>query len=209
MSESRALLVVATSNKGKLAEYRELFAGLPVRILSVSDVLGREVDVVEDGDTYAENARKKAVAVAGATGLLTLADDSGLEVDLLGGGPGVRSARYAGDGATSSERVEKLLRELGNASIGNRAARFRCVICVVDPRFGREDVFYANGDCEGFIGISPRGTGGFGYDPVFFVAGFDRTMAELSSEEKGEVSHRGRAARAIRPDLERLAKLMI
>ncbi len=195
-----AKLLIATHNPGKLREYRALLAGLPFQLVT-PDALGLNLSVVESGDTYAENARLKAVAYAQASGLLALADDSGLEVDALGGAPGVRSARYAlGDDA---DRVAALLRALDATGVPRDkwTARFRCVILVAAPD-GR--TWTAQGTCEGRIVDTPRGSGGFGYDPVFFIPSHGCTMAELPAEEKNRISHRARAAQAVRPLLEAL-----
>jgi len=193
-------LLIATHNRGKLREYAALFAGLPFTLVTPDD-LGLDLSVVESGDTYADNARLKAVAYAQASGLLALADDSGLEVDALDGAPGVRSARYALGG--DADRVTALLRALAQAGApeGNRAARFRCVIVLASPD-GRSWV--TEGACDGHIINTPRGSGGFGYDPVFYLPSHGCTMAELPPEEKNRVSHRARAAQKMRSILERL-----
>jgi XTP/dITP diphosphohydrolase len=194
-------LLIATHNRGKLREYADLLAGLPLTLITPND-LGLDLAVVESGDTYADNARLKATAYAQASGLLALADDSGLEVDALDGAPGVRSARYAlGDDA---DRVTALLRALNQANIAqeDRAARFRCVIVLAAPD-GRS--WLTEGECAGRIIDTPQGSGGFGYDPIFFLPSHGRTMAELSAEEKNQISHRARAAQKLRPILEQLA----
>jgi XTP/dITP diphosphohydrolase len=200
-------LVVATANRGKLEELRALLAGLPLVVRPVSEVLREPPHVVEDGATFAENAVKKATAVARATMLLTLADDSGLEVDVLDGRPGVHSARFAHPRATDAENNAALLAALearGDPpeSEGFRA-RFRCVLALLDPftMGGRPQL--VEGACEGRIGMTPRGSGGFGYDPLFRVEGTGKTMAELSEDEKNRISHRARAFAALRPLLER------
>jgi XTP/dITP diphosphohydrolase len=194
-------LLIATHNHGKLKEYHELFADLPFELLTLDDV-GIPDDVEETGETFAENARIKAVEYATQSGLLTLADDSGLEVDALGGEPGVRSKRYAGDGASDSDRIVFLLDKLRTVPRGQRAARFRCVICIASPNGKLHE---ADGRCEGEIIFEPRGTNGFGYDPVFLFAERGLTMAELSSEEKNLISHRARAADGARKILSELA----
>jgi XTP/dITP diphosphohydrolase len=193
-------LLIATHNRGKLREYAALLASLPLTLLTPDD-LGLDLNVVESGDTYADNARLKAVAYAQASGLLALADDSGLEVDALDGAPGVRSARYAlGDDA---DRVTALLRALDAAGVPaeDRSARFRCVIVLAAPD-GR--TWQTAGTCEGRIIDAPRGSGGFGYDPIFYLPGHGRTMAELPPAEKNRISHRARAAQALRPLLAQL-----
>lgn len=200
----RHALVVATTNPGKLAELRALLVSLPVDVLSPDDVLTKKITVVEDGATFAENATKKAVALARATMMLTLADDSGLEVDALGGAPGVRSARYAHSRATDGENNAALISALSTLSDEGAVfrARFRCVLALVDPLVSVEP-HLVEGSCEGRILTAPRGSGGFGYDPLFLVEGRDKTMAELGDEEKNEVSHRGRAFQALRLVLEK------
>ncbi len=193
-------LVVATSNRGKLAEFGRLLALLPVALNRPCDLLSLVPEVVEDGETFEENAKKKAHAIADATGELTLADDSGLEVDLLGGAPGVRSARFARLGATDQENIAALLTAVAGFACDAIHARFRCVLCLVDPRApGAGAVAVTHGVCEGRIVHVPRGGGGFGYDPVFEVEGLGRTMAQLSPEEKNAVSHRAHAITAMRP----------
>ena len=183
-------LLIATHNHGKVREYRQLLYGLPHQLLSLDNV-GIVDDVPETGHTYAENALLKARAYAQQSGLLTLADDSGLEVDALNGAPGVRSARYAGDHANDAGRVQYLLRRLRDVPLAERTARFRCVIALVWPE-GREELM--EGTCEGIIVEEPRGSQGFGYDPIFLVASDSRTMAELSADEKNRISHRAHAA---------------
>ena len=205
-------LVVATQNRGKLDEIRHLFEGTGVQVLSVGDVTKREITVVEDGDTFEANAVKKAKAIAAATMMLTLADDSGLEVDALGGAPGVRSARFAGERATDAENNAALLAALdaleADPTTGARttdyAARFRCVLALVDPFVKEGEPFVVEGVCEGRITRTPRGSGGFGYDPLFLVEGTDKTMAELSEVEKNRISHRARAAEKLKLVLEKV-----
>ncbi|HEX3770708.1 MAG TPA: RdgB/HAM1 family non-canonical purine NTP pyrophosphatase, partial [Polyangiaceae bacterium] len=198
------VLVVATGNRGKLAELRALLAGDPVRVLGVAEALGEPPEVVEDGDTFAANATKKALIVAQATKALTLADDSGLEVDVLGGRPGVRSARFAGEHATDAENCAALVAALRGEEPDGRdgsegfRARFRCVLALLDPPGPARIV---EGACQGAIVLTPRGSSGFGYDPLFVVAGGTRTMAELGEAEKNRVSHRARAFAALRPVL--------
>jgi XTP/dITP diphosphohydrolase len=191
-------IVLATSNHGKLVELRALLADLPVQLRSAAEVLGEPPTIVEDGATFEENALLKARAIARATRMLALADDSGLEVDALGGRPGVRSARFAHERATDAENNAALLRELENIEENARTARFRCVLSLVSP-WQDSDVHVARGICEGSIARSPRGSGGFGYDPLFLVTGqAGKAMAELSEAEKNQISHRGRAVQALR-----------
>jgi XTP/dITP diphosphohydrolase len=193
-------LLIASHNVGKLREFTALLAGLPLTLVTPGD-LGLDLDVEESGATYADNARLKATAYAQASGLLTLADDSGLEVHALGGAPGVHSARYAfGDDV---DRVRALLRALSKAPVPeqDRSACFRCVIVLATP----SGVSWSSeGECAGHIIDTPRGSGGFGYDPVFYIPSYDRTMAELSPEEKNRISHRARAAQGMRPILAKL-----
>ena len=158
----------------------------------------------ETGATFLANARLKARAIAQATGEIALADDSGLEVDALGGDPGVLSARYAGEEASDADNNAKLLAELSGIHGPNRRARFRCVLALVAPD-GRE--LTADGRCEGFVLDAERGAGGFGYDPLFQPEGDTRALAEYSEDEKNSISHRGRAARKLREMLERLGRL--
>jgi XTP/dITP diphosphohydrolase len=191
-------IVLATANKDKVREMRHALAGLDVEILTRDDFPGIP-DVVEDGATIEDNAAKKARAVCGATGMPAVADDTGLEVDALGGEPGVFSSRFAGEGATYADNVRKLLRELERVPAGERTARFRCVIALVEPS-GAE--VFVEGICEGTIAEEPRGSSGFGYDPVFLVPSRGRTFAELTLEEKDTISHRGQAMARMRRVLE-------
>jgi XTP/dITP diphosphohydrolase len=172
-------------------EFRRLLSSIPYQLVTPSE-LGITISVIETGETLEENARLKATILATESGLLALADDSGLEVDALGGEPGQLSARYAGEGASDRERVSYLLAKLAGVPWEKRTARFRCVIAIADPN---GDVRFCTGECEGFITLKPRGTGGFGYDPLFYLPELKQTMAELPLELKNRVSHRGRAAR--------------
>jgi len=192
-------LLIATTNPGKQREYRVLLREAPAEIV-FPDELGIALEVEEDGATFHENAAKKAAALARASGLLSLADDSGLEVEALGGEPGVRSARYAGPGADDPKRRAFLLEKLRNIPAPRRA-RFVCVIAIIAPD---GEVAYAEGECRGEITFDERGTNGFGYDPVFRVEGRTETMAEISAEEKNRISHRACAVRAAIPILRRL-----
>ncbi len=203
---SRPKLLVATHNQGKVREYRALLADLPLDVTYL-DAEGITFEVDETGTTFAENAILKARAYAAATGLLTWADDSGLEVDALGGEPGVRSARYGAPAVAGDEgRYQLLLRRLAEAPETDRSARFRCVVALAWPD-GR--LATAEGVCEGRIAFAPRGQHGFGYDPVFLVAdtGYRQTMAELEPERKNAVSHRGRAAQAAKQILAQVLRL--
>jgi XTP/dITP diphosphohydrolase len=184
-------LLLATRNPGKARELAVLLQGVPFTITTPQEE-GIALEVEETGATFEENAALKARAFATASGLLTLADDSGLEVDALGGEPGPLSARYAGPDASDEERVRYLLGKLEDVKWSERGARFRSVIAVAEPA-GTLKLF--EGVCEGVIALKPRGAGGFGYDPLFYVPSLGRLMAELSLEEKNGVSHRGSAAR--------------
>jgi XTP/dITP diphosphohydrolase len=201
-------LVIATSNRGKLEEFRALLAGLPVRVHTIEEACGKAPAIVEDGDTFAANAIKKARAVAARSMMLTLADDSGLEVDALGGAPGTRSARYAHARATDAENNAHLLTALSalpDAVLTKPlTARFRCVLAIIDPYAPDPEPIVVEGRCEGTITRTPRGSGGFGYDPLFVVDGADKTMGELSEAEKNSLSHRARAFAELRPVLGRI-----
>jgi XTP/dITP diphosphohydrolase len=237
-------LVVASANAGKLEELRALLAGLPLEVHGWTELLPELPSVVEDGETFAENAVKKASAIAQATMMLSLADDSGLEVEVLGGRPGVKSARFAHARATDAENNAALLTALGalddasstpalasgpsSASAspasdpfsvpahstqrstalalgpGGLRARFRCVLALIDPFANGGEARTVEGVCEGHITRTPRGTGGFGYDPLFVVSGTGKTMAELDPATKNRVSHRALAFAALRPLLERV-----
>jgi len=191
-------LVFATRNRGKLVELRELLPGIEVRSLDDIDV----PDVIEDADTFAGNASKKAREVSQATGLPALADDSGLEVDALGGAPGVYSARYAGAGHDDAANNAKLLAALAGIPPDKRTARFHSVLALADVTgpLGA-NVITADGTCEGVILDAPRGTGGFGYDPLFFSPELGMTFAEAGVGPKSDLSHRARAMRAIKQRL--------
>ena len=191
-------LLVATGNPGKLREYQELLGDTPFRLVSLREV-GITEEVEETGDTFAENAWLKASGYAQISGMLTLADDSGLEVDALGGEPGVRSARYGGDACRSDgERVELLLLNLDGVPWEKRTAQFRCVINVVRPPSGGsgqlELLVSVVGSVAGMVQYEPVGEDGFGYDPVVYLPSFKRTVAQLSLDEKNRISHRGCAA---------------
>ncbi len=191
-------LLLATSNLHKLEELRAIFSDLPLRLLSLSD-LQLAIDVEETGITYAENAELKARAFAQVSNILTLADDSGLEIDALGGAPGVQSARYLGSETSYEERFSVILEQLKGLPLDKRSARFRCFIALVEP-LGY--IRIVEGVVEGVIADSPRGTNGFGYDPIFFLPELGKTFAELEPEYKNRISHRARAAQSARKLLE-------
>ena len=193
-------LAIASRNPGKIREIRAICAEWPVAWLTAEEDDEGWPEVEETGQTYLENAALKARAVTAATGLPAVADDSGIEVDALGGKPGPRSARYAGEGASDDENLRTLIRALAGVPESGRTARYRCVAALAFPA---GDLRWAEGICEGTLVGAPRGSGGFGYDPIFVPEGWDRTMAELPPEEKDRISHRGRAFRALRSMLER------
>ncbi|MCX6010979.1 MAG: XTP/dITP diphosphatase [Chloroflexi bacterium] len=183
-------LLLATNNEGKAREYKSLLKGVPFELVTPAE-LGISTEVAEVGKSFEENARLKATKLAAESRLLALADDSGLEVDALGGEPGTLSARYAGEGASDRDRVSYLLTKLEGVPQEKRTARFRCVIAIATPE---GEVELCSGECEGIIAFEPRGNRGFGYDPIFYLPELRKTMAELPPELKNKVSHRGRAA---------------
>jgi XTP/dITP diphosphohydrolase len=191
-------LLVATHNAGKVKEYAQLLSSQDIEWLSLAD-LQVTSEVEETGATFMDNACLKAAAYAREAGILTLADDSGLIVDALDGAPGVRPARYGGEGLNSRERYTLLLKNLSDLPLEERTARFRCAIALAaaDGRI----LATSTGEVEGLIALEPRGEGGFGYDPVFYMPQEGRTMAQLPAAAKHAVSHRGRALRALAPQL--------
>jgi len=193
----RALLL-ATTNRHKLEEYYTIFSDLPLTLQSLREI-HIDMDVEETGQTFAENAQLKALAYARASGMLSLADDSGLEIDALGGAPGVLSARFAGRDTPYEERFRLLIGQLRGLTGEQRRARFRCAIALAEPGGYCRVV---EGTIEGVVAESPRGTGGFGYDPIFLLPELGRTFAELTTEQKNRISHRGRAAQFARVLLE-------
>jgi len=196
-------LLLATNNRGKARELKELLRELPLELVLPGE-LGITAEMAETGTTFEENAKIKATVLAKRSGLLSLADDSGLEVDTLGGEPGPLSARYAGEGASDKERVDYLLAKLKGVPREKRTARFRCVIAIATPE-GKVELCF--GECQGLITFGPKGERGFGYDPVFYFPGLDKTMAELPLDIKNRVSHRGAAAREAVEYLRRKYKL--
>ncbi len=198
----RQRIVVATTNPHKLDEFRDILADVPCELVSPAD-LGLSVEVEETGETFAENAILKAIACAEAAHLPAFADDSGLEIDALGGEPGVYSARWAGEDTPYEERFAILFRRLAGVPDERRTARYRCAIAIAQPApFGLYDV--VDGTLEGRIAHEARGHGGFGYDPIFFVPEEGRTVGEMRPAEKHRISHRARAAAAARGGLLRL-----
>jgi len=193
-------LLIATNNHGKVEELRALLNDLPIQLVIPEDI-NLDLDVPEDGTTYAENAEKKALAFAQVSGLISLADDSGLEVDALGGAPGLHSARYLSKpGSTDADRRAYLLQNLDKKP-RPWMARFRAAIAIADTN---QRVQLAEGECRGEIIPEERGAGGFGYDPIFFIPELGLTMAELNMDEKNRVSHRARAVMNARPFLEKI-----
>jgi XTP/dITP diphosphohydrolase len=189
-------LLVATTNPGKFAEVQAFLKNLPLSILSLES-LGSWPAVVEDGATFAENALKKARALAEYSGMLTLADDSGLEVDALNGAPGIYSARYAGEEGNDDKNNEKLLRELQGIAEEKRSARFVCALALCAPESRGMKEWTVRESCEGRIAFELRGQNGFGYDPLFFYPPFGKTFGEIDRETKATVSHRGKALKKL------------
>ena len=185
-------LVIASGNKGKIGEFKKLLDDFPIDLLT--QPVGFEIE--ETGSTFMENARIKAIAVSQATGNLSLADDSGLSVEALGGAPGIYSSRYAN---SDKERIEKLLAEL--KPFQNRKAKFECALCIAT---GGKALIEVSGFCEGLITLSPRGANGFGYDPIFEVSGLGETYAEMDHEKKKHIGHRGNAFKLLMPELKKL-----
>ena len=192
-------LLLATTNPHKIEEFRAIFTDLPFQLLSLADVSLANMDVEETGTTFQQNAELKALAYAKASNMLSLADDSGIEIDALAGAPGVYSARFLGVDTTYAERFRVILERLHGLEGKQRAARYRCVICIAEPSGYHQSV---DGTLEGYIADMPRGTGGFGYDPIFLVPEFGKTAAELPPAVKNRISHRGRAAHLAHPLLE-------
>ena len=185
-------LVIASGNKGKIGEFKKLLDDFPIDLLT--QPVGFEIE--ETGSTFMENARIKAIAVSQATGNLSLADDSGLSVEALGGAPGIYSSRYA---SSDKQRIEKLLAELKPFS--NRKAKFECALCIAS---GEKVLIEVSGFCEGLITFFPKGQNGFGYDPIFEVSGLGETYAEMDHEKKRHIGHRGNAFKLLIPELKKL-----
>jgi XTP/dITP diphosphohydrolase len=198
--DNQLTLVIASRNPGKTKEIRDLLKGFPITIKNLND-FGPIPEVVEDGETFDDNAYKKSSFTARILGLPALSDDSGLCVEALDGAPGVYSARYAGENATDAENCEKLLKDL--AGNPNRKASFQCVISIAVPTGA---ALTYEGSCDGFLLESPRGSNGFGYDPIFLYPEFDKTFAEIPREEKSHVSHRGKALRELGGEFDKALK---
>lgn len=190
-------LIAATKNKGKLKEIEEILVGFPLQVASMEQA-GFDIDIEENGGTFEENALIKARAVSRLSGEIVMADDSGLAVDYLDGAPGIYSSRFVGEGATDGDKNRKLLDLLQGVPAEKRTARFICAIAVVFPD-GRH--FTVRGACEGYIGNEPAGTNGFGYDPLLYIPEEGKTMAELASDVKNAISHRGKALRRMAEEL--------
>ncbi len=194
------IIVLATRNSGKIRELRQLLKNFPIEVKSLND-FGPIPEVKEDGKTFDDNAHKKALFTAKALGLPAMADDSGLVVEALGGRPGVKSARYAGENATDNDNIDKLLNEMKEKK--NRHAAFECVISIAVPS---GPALTYEGRCEGEITLEPRGASGFGYDPVFYYPEYNKTFAELDGEEKNRVSHRGKALAEVGAEFDKILK---
>jgi XTP/dITP diphosphohydrolase len=195
-----SILVIATRNKNKLREFKEILKDLEIEIRSLDD-FGPIPEAVEDGDTFDENAYKKAIHTAKVLGLPAIADDSGLVVESLGGAPGVYSARYAGENATDEENLQKLLSDL--RGIENRKAYFQCVLSIAVPS---GPALTYEGRCDGVIIEEKRGENGFGYDPVFFFEDLGKTFAELPMQQKNSISHRGKALAEVKNEVKQIKK---
>jgi len=195
-------IVLATRNRGKIKEIKRIVGELPISILTIDNFPGCP-EVEEEGATFQENAIKKAAAVAAYTGKPSLADDSGLEVYALNNAPGILSSRYSGEGANDGKNIEKLLHEMRPLSDEERKARFVCCLALVYPD-GKIEIF--TGHVEGRIGREPRGSHGFGYDPLFYPEGYGKTFAEMKAKEKDSLSHRGNALREFQKYLRRIFK---
>lgn len=189
--------VVATKNKGKLKEIAEILEGMDLEVISMEQA-GVNEDIEEYGSTFEENALIKAKEVHKRTGELVMADDSGLEVDFLNGAPGIYSSRFAGEGASDTDRNNKLLELLKDVPFEKRKARFVCAIAVILPDGTN---FTVRGTCEGYIAFEPVGTNGFGYDPLFFLPEYNKTAAQLEASKKHEISHRGKALKLMLAEL--------
>jgi XTP/dITP diphosphohydrolase len=194
LTEEKFKLLLATNNKAKVREYKSLLQGIPYEIVTLAEQ-GITTDVDESGETLEANARLKATVLAAESQLLSLADDSGLEVDALGGEPGPFSRRHAGEDAPDADRINRLLIRLKDVPREERTARFCCVIAIAEPT-GKAEI--CSGECRGVITTAPRGENGFGYDPIFYLPELGKTMAELTLEVKNQISHRGRAAEKAR-----------
>lgn len=198
-------LLIGTSNPGKRREFEVIFAGLPLRLLTLNDIGLGDMDVEESATTLEDNARLKADAYSKASGYITLADDTGLYVDALGGAPGIYPARYGGPSLTMADRRQKLLGELRDVPDAQRSARFVCVIALANPTTG--EVSFVKGICPGRIAQTESdGNNGFGYDPLFIPEGYEVTFSQIADDEKNRISHRGRAAQMLVPLLREIVE---
>lgn len=195
-------IVIASSNKGKVREIEQICVGLNVEFLHLGN-FSNVPKILEDGDTYEENATKKALEIERFTSILTLGEDSGLEVDALGGKPGIFSARYAGEGANDKDNNEKLLGALKDVPLEKRTCRYRSCIVIATAEKVQA---VSEGICEGLVATQPKGKNGFGYDPLFYVPEYKKTMAELPQEIKNKISHRAKALSTLRSQLQELKK---
>ena len=194
-------MILASKNKHKLEEINDMLSDLGIELISMDEAGLGALEIIEDGETFEENSMKKAVTVMGKLNEIVIADDSGLEVDYLDGRPGVYSSRFAGEDATDEDNNEKLLKELDGIALEQRTGRFVSVISLAFPD-GRK--LSVRGECEGLIGVERKGAEGFGYDPLFIVPEYERTFAELGSEIKNNISHRAKALKKFREELENL-----
>ncbi|HHY23216.1 MAG TPA: XTP/dITP diphosphatase [Clostridiaceae bacterium] len=192
-------IIVATKNKGKYHEIKEILTDMPFNVLSMED-MNLDIDIVENGNTFEENSLIKAREVCKLTGDIVIADDSGLEIDYLNGRPGIHSSRFGGENTTDEERNRKLLTILEKVPFEKRKARFVCVIAVVYPE---GNYFTVKGTCDGYIDFEPKGKNGFGYDPIFYVPEYDMTTAQMEPKEKHKISHRGKALKLMIEELKR------
>lgn len=195
-------IIVATKNKGKLKEIKQLLSDMDFEILSMNEA-GIDIEIEETGNTFEENAMIKAKALQNLSGAIVIADDSGLEVDFLDGAPGIYSARYSGEYATDDKNNEKLLEALKDVPDEKRTGRFVCTIAVV---LENSESFFVRETIEGVIGHDLKGENGFGYDPLFYLPQYNRTMAEISAEEKNRISHRGKALNKMADKLKKIYK---
>ncbi|KXH87281.1 XTP/dITP diphosphatase [Sporosarcina sp. HYO08] len=195
-------ILIATNNKGKAVDFETLFKPYDIRVLTLNDI-DEPIDVEETGTTFEENAILKAEAVSKMLGKVVIADDSGLEIDALNGAPSVYSARYAGGEKSDEANIDKVLKELDQTADEQRTARFRCVLAIAGPGLATETF---SGSCEGLIARERKGENGFGYDPIFYVPEQNRTMAQMTAEEKGAISHRGNALAKLESRLPTLLK---
>lgn len=198
-------LIAATNNQNKLAELQSILSGADIELISLKNA-GLDIEIEENGTTFEENAIIKARTVSKLSGMCVIGDDSGLMVDALGGDPGVHSARYAGDNASDKDRIDKLLYNLKGVEDSGRGAKFVCAIAFCTPK---GDYFTVRGECKGKILREAKGEGGFGYDPIFYIEEHNKSFAELSPDEKNEISHRGRALQTLKSkknDIKRMIK---